>query len=172
MESRGRSTGRGGLSEIYIGARATATALRSLQELLWAVIFLSAFGLTRTSAVIAIALPYAGVFAKVFSELFDEAQRGPFRALVEGGGTRSQSFLFGIVPAAFPDVLAYLLYRFECAIRSSAVLGFFGFPTLGFFIAASFENLLYGEVWTYLYALAALVVTMDAWSGAIRRRLA
>jgi len=47
----------------------------------------------------------------------------------------------------------------------------FGFPTLGYSIAASFENLYYGEVWTYLYALFALVLVMDWWSGALRRRL-
>jgi phosphonate transport system permease protein len=69
-----------------------------------------------------------------------------------------------------PDLTAYTFYRFECALRSSAVLGFFGFPTLGYYIAASFENLHYGEVWTYLYALFILIVIVEWWSGIIRRR--
>ena len=64
---------------------------------------------------------------------------------------------------------AYTFYRFECALRSSAVLGFFGFPTLGFYLAASFENLYYGEVWTYLYTLFVLIVVVEWWSGIIRR---
>ena len=50
-------------------------------------------------------------------------------------------------------------------------LGFFGFPTLGYHIAASFENLYFGEVWTYLYVLVALVLAVDWWSGQVRRRL-
>ena len=49
-------------------------------------------------------------------------------------------------------------------------MGFFGFPTLGYSIAQSFENLHYAEVWTYLYALMALVVGIEVWSGAVRRR--
>ena len=49
------------------------------------------------------------------------------------------------------------------------MLGFFGFPTLGYHIAASFENLHYGEVWTYLYVLFALILLVDAWSGRLRQ---
>ena len=67
-------------------------------------------------------------------------------------------FVFGLLPRALPDMCAYAFYRFECAVRSSAVLGFFGFPTLGYSIAQSFENLHYGEVWTYLYMLMVLVI--------------
>ena len=69
------------------------------------------------------------------------------------------------------DLVAYTFYRFECALRSSAVLGFFGFPTLGFHLAASFENLHYGEVWTYLYVLFGLIALADWWSGRIRREV-
>jgi phosphonate transport system permease protein len=63
------------------------------------------------------------------------------------------------------------MYRFECALRASAVLGFFGLPTIGFYLSASFENLHYREVWTFLYALIVLVVITDCWSAAMRRRL-
>jgi phosphonate transport system permease protein len=88
----------------------------------------------------------------------------------DAGASPLQVFFVALVPRALPDMLAYAFYRFECALRSSAVLGFFGFPTLGYYIAASFENLVYGEVWTYLYALFILVATADWWSGALRRR--
>ena len=50
-------------------------------------------------------------------------------------------------------------------------VGFFGFPTLGYHLAASFENLYYGEVWTYLYVLLVLVLVVDWWSGRLRREL-
>jgi len=158
------------LRTLYVVARTVATGFRSIHELLWAVLFLSAFGVTKVSAVMAIALPYAGIFSKVFSELLDEAPRNSADALRLSGAGVAQSFLFGIVPRALPDIVAYTFYRFECAIRTSAVLGFFGFPTLGYYISASFENLYYREVWTYLYVLAALVMLMDSWSGQIRRR--
>jgi len=155
---------------IWSATRVLIVAMRSVHELLWAVIFLAAFGLTTTSAVIAIAIPYGGTLAKIFSEMMDEAPRDAALALRGAGAAPSQVFCFGLLPRALPDMGAYAFYRFECAVRSSAVLGFFGFPTLGYSISAAFENLHYGEVWTYIYALAALVVAIEMWSSALRRR--
>ena len=68
-------------------------------------------------------------------------------------------------------MVAYGFYRFECALRSSAILGFFGFSTLGLYIRQSFNSTNYGEVWTFLYAMIALVLAFEYWSGAVRRRL-
>ncbi|MEZ4386761.1 MAG: ABC transporter permease subunit [Candidatus Krumholzibacteriia bacterium] len=151
--------------------RLVAAALRSVHELLWAVLLLAAFGLTPLAAVVALALPYGGTLAKVFGEMLDEAPRDAAEALGAAGATGAQVFLWGRLPRAFGDLLAYTLYRFECALRTAAVLGFFGLPTLGYHLAASFENLYYGEVWTYLYTLLGLVLAVDWWSGAVRRRL-
>ena len=168
--ARGRS-GLGPGSVVYGVCRVVIALMRSTHELLWAVLLLAALGLSPLSAVLAIAIPYSGTLAKVFSEMLDEAPREASFALRAAGASPAQVFLFGLLPQALPDLCAYTFYRFECALRSSAVLGFFGFPTLGFYIAAAFENLHYGELWTYLYTLAGLVVLADAWSGALRRRL-
>jgi phosphonate transport system permease protein len=156
---------------ISAACRLVAAALRSVHELLWAVLFLAAFGITPLAAITAIALPYAGTLAKVFGEMIDEAPRPAAGALRELGATPAVVLAFGLLPRALPDMTAYALYRFECGLRSAAVLGFFGFPTLGYYIAASFENLYYGEVWTYLYVLLAVVVLVDWWSGRVRERL-
>ncbi|HEX2121481.1 MAG TPA: ABC transporter permease subunit [Thermoanaerobaculia bacterium] len=155
----------------YAAVRVVIALMRSTHELLWAVLLLAAFGLTQTSAVVAIAIPFGGTLAKVFSEMIDEAPRDAAIALRAAGASPLQVFFFGLFPRALPDMTAYAFYRFECSLRASAVLGFFGFPTLGYYIAASFENLQYGEVWTYLYTLFALVLVVDAWSAALRRRL-
>ena len=80
-----------------------------------------------------------------------------------------QVFLFGLFPRALPDIAAYTFYRFECAMRSAAVIGFFGPETLGKFIGASWKEAHYGEVWTYLYALIALILVMEWWSSRLRR---
>ncbi|MBK7671054.1 MAG: ABC transporter permease subunit [bacterium] len=165
--SGARGGGRAGLA-LATGCRGIAAFVRSIHELLWAVLLLAAFGRDELVAVLAIAVPYAGVLGKIFSEMIDEAPRDAADALTALGAAPWQSFLFGLVPRAMPDMLAYSFYRFECALRSSAVLGFFGFPTLGYYLAASFENLYYAEVWTYLYVLAGLVVAVDWWSGRLR----
>ena len=151
--------------------RLLANLLRSVHELIWAVLLLAAFGRGHLVAVVAIALPYAGTLAKIFAEMMDEAPVDAAGALEQAGASPAQRFLFGVLPRALPDMAAYTFYRFECALRSSAVLGFFGFPTLGYYLAASFENLYYGEVWTYLYVLLALILAVDWWSGRLRREL-
>lgn len=166
----GRFWARTARPALYGTTRAVTTFLRSIHELLWAVLFLAAFGRSQLTAVLAIAIPYTGTLAKVFSELIDEAPRDAAAALRASGASPAQVFAGALFPRALPDMLAYACYRFECALRSSAILGFFGFPTLGYYLAASFENLHYGEVWTYLYALFLLVAVVDVWSGALRRR--
>lgn len=157
---------------VYACARTLIAFLRSIHEILWAVLFLAAMGISDLAAVVAIALPFGGTLAKLFSELVDEAPRDAAIALRGLGAGDLQVFWFALVPRALPDLIGYAFYRMECALRSSAVLGFFGFPTLGLEIRQSFAASHHREVWTFLYLLLALVVAVDLWSGAIRRRLA
>jgi len=161
--------GRGG--SVVVVARLLSSLLRSVHELIWAVVLLAALGYSHLVAVVAIALPYTGTLAKIFAEMMDEAPRDAAEALKLAGASSWQRFLWGVLPRALPDMIAYTFYRFECALRSSAVLGFFGFPTLGYYIAASFENLYYNEVWTYLYVLLGLILLVEWWSSRLRREL-
>ncbi len=155
---------------IYGTTRVVITLMRSIHELIWAVLFLAAIGLNDLSAVFAIAIPYGGTLAKVFSEMIDEAPRDASTALRAVGASPAQVFLFGLLPRALPDMAAYALYRFECALRSSAILGFFGWQTLGYFVRQEWEVADYTQVWTYLYTLLALVLVVEWWSGGLRRR--
>jgi phosphonate transport system permease protein len=152
------------------GARLLIAGLRSVHELLWAVVLLAAVGLSTGTAVLAIAIPYTGVLAKVFSEMLDEASPAPARALAAAGAAPVRTFLVGRLPRAAPDMAAYAFYRFECAVRSSAVLGFFGYETLGYHLHSSFDSLHHREVWTYLWVMLAVVFALEAWSAALRRR--
>jgi len=144
--------------------------MRSVHELLWAVVLLAAMGPAPVAGVIALAVPYAGILAKVFSELLDEAPDDSARALRAAGAAPVQVFLFGRLPRALPDMAAYAFYRFECSVRSAAVLGFFGLPTLGYHLRQSFDSLHHREVWSHLYALFFLVALLELWSGVLRRR--
>lgn len=155
---------------VLVVCRVLIVALRSVHELLWAVLFLAALGLTPFSGVMALAIPFAGVLAKVFSEMLEEAPRRGAEALHQAGASALQVLAFGLLPAAAADMAAYTFYRFECAVRAAAVLGFFGYETLGLFIRTAFENNHFNEVWSYLYLLLALVLLVELWSGAVRKR--
>lgn len=155
---------------VRAAVRLGIAGLRSIHELLWAVLLLAAMGLGSGAAVLALALPLVGTLAKVFSELIDEADPHGAEGLVAVGARSSAVFVFGRLPAALPDMAAFAFYRLECAVRTSAVLGFFGFPTLGYHLRASFEEGHHREVWTHLYALLVLVLVLETWSASLRRR--
>ena len=155
----------------YLLARACIAGARSVHELLWAVLFLSAMGLSNLTAVIAITIPFTGTFAKIFSEMIEESPHEAADALHAAGASPLQAYLFGRFPLILPDLTSYGVYRFECALRSSAVLGFFGIPTLGYYLGLAFKNTHYHEAWSYLYALIAIVALADWWSGVVRRRM-
>jgi len=167
--------GRGPLRRImpllYAGVRALIALMRSVHELLWAILFLAAFGLNNFSAVIAIAIPYGGTLAKVFSEMLDEAPANAAEAYRAIGAGPLTAFLFGLLPRALPDLCAYTFYRFECAVRASAVLGFFGYQTLGYHLELAFRDANFREVWTYVYTMVAMVLVLEAWSASFRKRI-
>ncbi len=156
---------------VWLPARLLMTLMRSVHELIWATIFLAAVGISPLTAVIAISLPYAGTLAKVFAETAEEMPEETREAFRLMGAGPLRIFLFAALPRMRAEMTSYALYRFECGLRSAAVLGFVGLPTLGLNIQLSYENLHYREVWTALYALLVLVFLFDAASGWVRRRM-
>ncbi|MEM7699089.1 MAG: ABC transporter permease subunit [Verrucomicrobiota bacterium] len=159
------------LRVLFVTTRFVMSLVRSIHELIWALLILSAFGVSPLAGMLALALPFSGTLGKVFSELIDEEARGATEALRAIGLGPIQTFLVGIFPAVLPNLVTYAFYRFECALRSSAVLGFVGIETIGLYIELSHEEGYYNEVWTYLYLLLGLIIAVDFWGAAIRKHL-
>lgn len=156
---------------VYFVVRIFITLCRSIHELIWALLLLAALGFSPMAAVIAIAIPYSGTLAKVFSEMADEVPRDTLHALRAAGATPLRAYLLGLIPRALPDLFSYILYRFECGMRSATVLSFMGFSTIGLYLQQAFDNSDYREAWTCLYAMLGMVLFFDWWSAAIRRRM-
>lgn len=152
-------------------ARLVLAALRSVHELIWAWFFVVAVGLSPMAAVLALALPYGGILGRNFAEMLNDVPEEPLRALRANGASPAQVFLYGRLPMALPAMLGYAFYRFECAIRAAAIFSFVGIAGIGFQIQLSLDDLVYGQVWTMLLVLLALVVAVDVWSNALRRGL-
>jgi phosphonate transport system permease protein len=152
--------------------RLLLASLRSVHELVWAVLFVAAFGFSSLTAILAIALPYAGILGRVYAERLNDAPERPLIALRTGGASPVGVLLYGRLPMAFPDLLSYSFYRFECTIRAAAIMSFIGIRGLGFEIQLSLQDLMFGQVWTLMLFLVGLVVLVDLWSSKIRRSLA
>jgi phosphonate transport system permease protein len=145
--------------------------LRSIHELVWAWLFIVAFGLSPIAGVLALAIPYGGILGRIYSEILNDVPQGPLRSLRSAGASEFRVFLYGRLPMALPDMLSYTFYRFECGIRSAAILSFVGITGLGFQIELSLEDLLFDQVWTLLFFMVILILLVDVWSQQVRRRL-
>ena len=145
---------------------------RSLHEVIFGLILINILGLDPLVAVLAIGVPFGAVTAKVFSELIDEVPADAELALRASGSGRLVALIVGVGPTAVGDLLSYSFYRFECAIRSAAILGIVGAGGLGFQLALSFQSLRYDQMWTLLWALIIVGAAAERWSSSVRRRRA
>jgi phosphonate transport system permease protein len=145
--------------------------MRSIPEIVWALLFVRAVGLGPAAGVLAIAISYAGMLGKVYFEIFEAGDTRPARAILEQGGGRVSAFLYGILPVALSEIVSYSIYRWECAIRASVVMGFVGAGGLGQQMELSIRMLTGGEVSTMLVVFFLMVLLADATSAVLRRVL-
>ena len=141
---------------------------RAVHEVLWALLLIQILGFDPLVPVLAIGLPFGAVTAKVFAETIDEADRSPFLTLRASGAGRLTALAYGVLPSIRGELLSYGFYRFECSVRSAAVLGVVGAGGLGFQLDLSFESLRYREIWTLILALMLLSGAVEAWSSVVR----
>jgi phosphonate transport system permease protein len=153
------------------GVRGLLVVLRSVPELIWALVFVRVVGLGVTAGVLAIALTYAGMLGKVYGEILESGDAHATVSLMRNGAGRLQAFFYGLLPQNAAELTSYTVYRWECAIRSSAVLGFVGAGGLGQQMDASMKMFNGSEVSTMLLVFVALVAATDRMSAALRKAL-
>ena len=119
------------------------------------------FGISATTGLLAILIPFTGIFAKVFSEIFE--QQPVTATSTFGKASRLSRFVYGWIPQAWPALASYTRYRFECALRSSAILGFIGLPTLGFHLETAFKQGDYSEAAAVLWLFLLLIASVRFW---------
>jgi len=156
----------------YAAARAVLSVFRSIPEYVWAFMFVRAVGLGAFPGVLAIGVAYGGMLGKVYSEILEGVDPKPLETLHASGASRAGIVLYGLVPQALPSFVSYTLYRWECAIRASSILGLVGAGGLGQQIELSMRFFQFDEVFTLLGLLFCLVASVDFISGRLRARIA
>lgn len=151
--------------------RGLLIALRSIPELVWALLFVRVVGLGPTAGVLAIGIAYSGMLGKVYAEILESADPAPSHALLVNGSGRLQALAYGALPACAPELLSYTVYRWECAIRSSVVLGFVGAGGLGQLLDSAAKMFAGAEVSSILLVFVVLVWGCDRLSAALRHAL-
>ncbi len=136
--------------------------VRAIHELFWALIFLQIFGLHPLTGLLAIGLPYMATFAKVYAEIMEESDKSPLRAIRPNASVVS-IFFYARLPGLWEHFKTYTLYRLECGLRSSAILGFVGLPTLGYTLSSAFMEGHYSVVWALLLLFYLVIATIRYW---------
>jgi phosphonate transport system permease protein len=152
----------------YFMARAILSLFRSIPEFVWAFMFVRAVGLGPFPGVLAIGVAYGGMLGKVYSEIFEGVNDRPLEALQSTGANKLQIFFYGWLPQVLPNFVSYTLYRWECAVRASAILGLVGAGGLGQQVEISMRMFNFHEVLTLLAILFVMVAAVDFISAKVR----
>lgn len=143
--------------------RIMCACLRSVHEVFWALLLIQVTGLSPMTGILAVAIPYCGIFAKVFAEIMEEAELSAERALPAGTSIIAR-FAYARIPELAPQFWTYALYRLECGMRSTLVLGFIGLPTIGFHLDSFFKQGHYAQAAALVFTFYILIGSRRLWA--------
>ena len=155
---------------IYASATLVANIFRSINEIIWALIFVSAVGLGPMAGILALGIHTSGVLCKLLSEGNEAIDPGPVEALTTTGAGFIKVLVFAVIPQTMPHFISMALYRFESDVRSASILGFVGAGGIGFYLfdkMRAFEN---NDVCTIIIIIVITVWALDKLSSVIRKR--
>lgn len=151
--------------------RALLVSVRSVPEVVLALLFVRVVGLGPTAGVLAIGIAYGAMLAKVFCDIVESNDGHAAASLLANGSSRLAAFVYGTLPQCLAELSSYLIYRWECAVRASVVMGFVGAGGLGQATDTAMKMMASNEVATLLIAFMVLVWGADLVSAFVRRRL-
>ena len=156
---------------LFYPARVVLNFFRSVDTLVYALIFVAAVGLGPFPGVLAVIAYTTMSLAKLYSEAIEGIERGPVDAITATGATRLQVLRYGVLPQVLPLFLSYVLYRLETNIRAATVLGFVGAGGIGFYLQTYLRMIDYPAASTVLLVTVLMVMVVDAISSRLRDRL-
>jgi phosphonate transport system permease protein len=151
--------------------RLVMVASRSVDSLIWALIFIIVVGPGSLAGVLAVAVRSVGFVSKLVAEGIEEIDRGQVEAITATGASRVQVLLYGIAPQIRPVFAGVALYRWDINIRESTVLGIVGAGGIGFVLNEAILGLEWDRVGMILVVILAVVVVSEAGSAWLRERL-
>lgn len=155
----------------YASVRTVLNVIRSMPDVLWAMLFVAAAGFGPLAGVMALTMFNLGITAKLTSESVDSVDLGPLEAADAAGATRTQTALTAVVPQVLPGYIAYTLYVFELNVRASLVLGLVGAGGIGRVLQTELARFRYDNIAVVIILTFVIVFILDQVSRAIRKRL-
>jgi phosphonate transport system permease protein len=156
---------------LYSTSRMILNTLRSIPDLILALMFVSAVGLGPFAGIMALILGSMGSIAKVYAEAMESVDTGPLRALESTGASKRQVITYGILPQAAPLLTSYTLLLFEGNVRGATILGIVGAGGIGMELTTAMRLYDYGHLLAIIISIIVLVTLIDRISALIRRRI-
>ncbi|MCK9870567.1 phosphonate ABC transporter, permease protein PhnE [Nocardiopsis dassonvillei] len=156
---------------VYLAARFVLNVLRSVPELIFALMFVSAVGLGPFAGILAITLGSVGTIAKVYAEAIESVAPGPVTALRAAGASSGQVITFGMLPQAAPMLTSYTLLLFEGNVRGATILGLVGAGGIGLELTTALRLYDFGHLCAIVIGIVLLVTVIDRLSALVRARL-
>mgnify|MGYP003347191773 FL=1 len=148
--------------------RRSLDTIRSVDILVWALIWINVVGLGPFAGVLAFVMADLGSFGKLFSEAFEAADRWPVEGIASAGGGHLLGVRFGILPEVFPVVASQVLYFFESNVRSASILGIVGAGGIGMYLSEAIRTLELQQAAFIVLMILAAVIAIDYVSGKLR----
>ncbi len=156
---------------VYTISRTLLSVLRSLPDMIWALIFVAAVGLGTFPGVLALTVYSCGELGKLYAEAIENIDPGPKEALDSTGSSVFKTIRWAIIPQILPEVTTYSLYRLESNVRHAFVLGMVGAGGLGFELNVAMRLFRYQEVSAIIIVIIFTVACIDKISSEIRSRI-
>jgi phosphonate transport system permease protein len=151
--------------------RQALNTLRGINEIIFALIFVTAVGLGPFAGVLALSIHGVGMLGKFFAEAIEEIDAGPVEALRATGANPAMVIVFGVLPQVIPSWIAYTLYRFETNLRAGTILGIVGAGGIGFELYSSLKLFQYQDTASCVLVILAMVMGADYLSSKLRARI-
>jgi phosphonate transport system permease protein len=155
---------------IYYITRTFLNALRSVEALVMAIVFVIAVGIGPFAGVMALGLHTIVSLAKLYSEQVESILPGPLEAIEATGANRLQTIIYAVVPQIIPPYISYTMYRWDINVRMSTIIGFVGGGGIGFLLQQNINLLNYRAASAQMLAIAVVVASMDYISSVLREK--
>jgi phosphonate ABC transporter permease subunit PhnE len=155
---------------IYSITRTFLNALRSVEALVMAIVFVIAVGIGPFAGVMALGLHTIVSLAKLYSEQVESILSGPLEAVEATGANRLQTIVYAVIPQIVPPYISYTMYRWDINVRMSTIIGFVGGGGIGFLLQQNINLLNYRAASAQMLAIAVVVASMDYISSVLREK--
>lgn len=155
---------------LYYLVRAILNVIRSIEPLIWAIVFVIVVGLGPFAGILALTVHSIASLGKLYSESIESIDPGPIEAIHATGANWLQTVVFAVIPQVVPPFVSFTIYRWDINIRMSTIIGFVGGGGIGFLLAQWIRLLDYRAAGIAVWFIAITVAILDYVSAEIRAR--